>query len=134
MVDSSKLTKNLTDSIQKDSHALDIFVRKVVSSMLSEFCIPWLVSCLEKYSEEDFHKRMADPLFDFISDRETNHHKKFKAFMIGARRMRHTYDFNSQVITTQVIKILTEHGWTIHETEHVRLYYTMESLKQMIES
>jgi hypothetical protein len=134
MVDSSKLTKNLTGAIQKDGHALDMFVRKVVSSMLSEFCIPWLVSCLEKYSEDDFHKRMNDQMFDFINDWQTNHHKKFKAFMIGARRMRHAYDFNSEIITARVVVVLTEHGWTIYENEYIRLYHTMQQLKNLIES
>lgn len=128
------IAKSLTDSIKKDSHALDIFVKKIVNSILVDMAIPWLVDCLEKYSEEDFHKKMNDPLFDFINDWETNHHKKFKAFLIGARRMRHAYDFNSQVITKRVSEILQNHGWTIRENEYIRLYVTMEQLRGMIES
>lgn len=135
MVDSSdNLTKSLTDSVKKDGHALDIFVKKIVSSLLSEFAIPWLVDCLEKYSEKDFHDRMADPMFDFVNDWQTNHSRKFKAFMMGARRMRHAYDFNSDVITARVAAILKEHGWTIHDNEYIRLWHTMQQLKMMIEA
>lgn len=135
MVDSNEnLAKSLTEAVKKDGHALDIFVRKIVNSLLVEMAIPWLVECLKKYSEQDFHKRMADPMFDFINDWETNHHKKFKAFMMGARRMRHAYDFNSQVITSRVVDILKEHGWSIYENEYIRLYFTMEALRGKIEA
>lgn len=129
-----KIAKTLTESIRKDGHPLDLFVKRVVNSMLTEFCIPWLVSCLQKYSEDDFHKRMLDPDFDFISDWKANHAKKFKAFVLGARRLRYAYDFNSQAITMKVIAILEDNNWKVNETETIQLFYTMESLKQMIES
>jgi len=132
--DSEHLAKSLTEAVKKDGHALDIFVKKIVNSILVDMAIPWLVDCLEKYSEEDFHKKMNDPLFDFVDDWQTNHSKKFKAFIIGARRMRHAYDFNSQVITLRVSVILKDHGWTIRENEYIRLYATMEQLRGMIES
>lgn len=135
MVDSNEnLAKSLTEAVKKDGHALDLFVRKIVNSILVEMAIPWLVECLQKYSEEDFHKRMADQMFDFVNDWETNHPRKFKAFMLGARKMRHAYDFNSQIITERVVIILKDHGWTIHENEYIRLYFTMEQLRSMIES
>jgi len=131
---SDNLAKSLTETVKKDGHALDIFVRKIVNSMLVDMAIPWLVNCLEKYSEEDFHKKMNDQMFDFVNDWETNHPKKFKAFLLGARKLRHAYDFNSELITAEIVKILTEHGWTIHENEYIRLWYTMQALRAMIEA
>ena len=132
--DKNNIAKSLTETIKKDGHPLDLFVKRVVNSMLTEFCIPWLVSCLQKYSEDDFHKRMLDPDFDFVNDWKTNHAKKFKAFILGARRLRYAYDFNSQAITMKVIAILENNDWKIDETETIQLFYTMESLKDLIES
>jgi hypothetical protein len=127
------ISKYIADGIKKDGHPLDLFIRKVINPILSEFCVPWLVDCLKKYSEEDFHKRMSDNMFDFISDWENNHPKKFKAFLIGARRLRYAYDFNSEEITKRVVTILQDNGWIIHENEYVKLYFTMEALRERIE-
>ena len=127
------ITNSLTECIKKDQHPLDLFVKRVVGSVLNEFVTPWLVECLQKYSEEDFHSRMTDQSWDFIGDWKQNHPKKFKAFIFGARRLRYAYDFNSKSITTQVVKILEENGWKINDTETIQLYYTAESIRQMIE-
>ena len=77
---------------------------------------------------------MNDTLFDFINDWEVNHPKKFKAFLIGARRLRYAYDFDSQEITKRVVTILQDNGWTIGENEYMRLYFTMEALRVKIEA
>lgn len=133
--DEKELAKYFADAVQKDSHPLDLFVKKIVNNILLEFCIPWLLSCFEKYNEADFHTRMKDSLFDFINDWEQNHAKRFKAFMLGARRLRSYYDFDSKAITERVVAVLTQRqGWTLTEEETVRLYYTMEALRQRIES
>lgn len=132
--DSVDIAFSLTETIKKDGHPLDLFVKRVVNSMLTEFCIPWLVNCLEKYTEADFHNKMLDPDFSFIDDWRANHTKKFKAFVLGARRLRYAYDFNSQAITMKVITILENNGWSVNDTETIQLFYTMEALKQMIES
>lgn len=130
-----RLSKSFSDVITKDQHPLDRFVKKVVSSILTEAAVPWLIECLDKYSEEDWHSRMSDPMWDFINDWETNHKRRFKAFMLGARKMRYAYDFNSQTITDKVIEILKRrNGWIIYDDEYVRLYLTLEQLRRMIEA
>lgn len=132
--DDKDLAKYLGEAVKKDSHPLDLFVRKVVNNILLEFCIPWLTECLEKYTEQDFHDRMNDTLFDFVDDWKTNHAKWFRAFIFGARRLRHAYDWDSKAITERVVAVLTQRqGWTISENEYVRLFHTMEQLRLMIE-
>ena len=129
-----KLADTLSNVIQKDSHPLDLFVKRVVNNVLSTYVIPWLVECLEKYSEEDFHQKMSDQTWDFITDWQTNHAKRFKAFIWGARRLRYAYDFDSRAITKAVVaQVLEKHGWTVSETETIQIYYTLEKLREMIE-
>ena len=130
---SKEIAKDLTEAIKKDNHPLDVFVKKIVNSILVEFAVPWLVDCLKKYEETDFHTKMSDPTWDYINDWETNHHKRFKAFVMGARKLRYAYDFDSQTITSKVVGILQDNGWRISDSESIQLYYTMESLRQMIE-
>lgn len=128
-----EITKSLTETIKKDNHPLDLFVKKVVGGVLSEFVVPWLVECLQKYDETDFHQKMADQSWDFIDDWKANHHRKFKAFIFGARRLRYAYDFDSKAITEQVVKILGDNGWSVNDTENIQLYFTCESIRQLIE-
>ena len=130
---SDEITHSLTETIKKEGHPLDLFVKRVVGGVLAEFVVPWLVECLQKYSEEDFHQKMRDNTWDFINDWQQNHHKKFKAFIFGAKRLKYAYDFDSKAITKQVVTILEKNGWTIEENETVRLYWTAEEIRQMIE-
>jgi len=132
-VSSDDLTKSLCDSVQKNGHPLDLFVKRVVGGVLSEFVVPWLVECLQKYDETEFHTKMYDSTWDFVNDWQSNHPKKFKAFIFGARRLRYAYDFNSKAITEQVVNILENNGWKIDDTESIQLYYTAESIRKMIE-
>lgn len=127
------ITHSLTECIKKDNHPLDLFVKRVVGGVLSEFVVPWLVDCLQKYDESEFHSRMLDESWDFIGDWKQNHPKKFKAFIFGARRLRYAYDFDAKAITEQIVQILEDNGWKINETETIQLYYTAQSIKQMIE-
>lgn len=124
----------LADGMKTQSnHPIDRFVRRFVKNMLTEFALPWLGDCLTKYSEAEFHQKMAEG-FDFIGDWRLNHGRKFSAFMMGAKRMKNKFDFDVDEITNKIIVLLNQAGWTVYQGEYVKLYNTISAVKDMIYS
>jgi hypothetical protein len=123
------LANFMTDGVQPKTHALDRFVRKFVNTLVNSFVVPWLASCLAKYSEYDFHARMQDPQFDFIADWKTNHPDKYPAFIRKAQKLKHNIDFNENEITDRIVRILNEQGWTVYAFERDKLLSTVVRVK-----
>ena len=115
------LSKFLSSSV-KPTHALDKFVNKVINQLVDHYVVPWLVSCLSRYNEADFHARIADPYFDFLTDWKTNH-SKFNKFIAGARKFRNRYKFDVEETLSKVLLILeSEAKWNVapHEIPKLR--------------
>src|SRR5215831_16428270 len=116
------LANYLAGAANTKSHPLDRFTNRIVTNMLMKFCIPWLSSCLQKYSETEFHMRMSDPYFDFIDDWYSNHPNKYNAFIKAARKMRHRYTYDPEAVTQRVRYVLeTRAGWTVYDHELIKL-------------
>ena len=114
-------------------HALDRFTQKVVTNLLMHYCIPWLASCLTRYSEADFHAKMADPSWDFVYDWEINHKDRFHKFIAGARRLRHRFVFDVDAITERVVgSIRMKAGWQIYPYEYMILQDTISRVRDLI--
>lgn len=132
---SDDITNYLAGAVNTKQHPLDRFTDKLVTNLLHKLAIPWLVSCLEKYSEEEFHMRMADPYFDFIDDWYSNHPKKYNAFIKGAKKMRHRFTFDVQGITSRVIFVIeSKSGWKVYDYEVPKLRDTIMRVGEEIYS
>jgi hypothetical protein len=119
----------MADGVENKVHPLDKFVKKFVKSVINSFVVPWLASCLQKYSEADFHLRMQDTSFDFINDWETNHPKKYSSFISKAQKLKHNIDFNEEEVTNRVVGILNAQGWTVYSYERAKLFNTVLRVK-----
>ncbi len=128
-----RLADYLAGAAQPGTHALDRFTHRVITNLLMHYCIPWLAHCLTTYSEADFHARMLDPSFDFISDWRLNHADRYPKFVAGARRLRHRFRFDVDAITERVAtSISTQAGWQIYPFEYLILHSTISRVKDEI--
>ena len=123
------LSEYMASGVESKIHPLDKFVKRFVKSVINSFVVPWLASCLQKYSESDFHARMADPNFDFINDWETNHPDKYPNFIRKAQKLKHNIDFNEEEVTNRVVGILNAQGWMVYGHERDKLYSTVCRVK-----
>lgn len=124
---------NYLSSGFKAKHPLDTFVSRIVNRILMDYLTPWLVECLEKYSNEDFHQKMAAN-FDFIADWKLNHPRRYSMFIKGGRRFRNRIDFDKAAILERVVKILMNNGWTVYPEEVFKLGKTIRTVMQEIDS
>lgn len=132
---SDDITNYLAGAADNNQHPLDRFTKKIVTNLLSRYCVPWLVSCLEKYSETEFHMRMSDPYFDFIDDWYSNHPKKYNTFIAVAKKMRHRFNYDVAAITERVIFVLGQKaGWQVYDYEKTKLWDTVQRVGEEIYS
>lgn len=130
-----ELAGYLSGAAQDNTHPLDRFTQRVITNLLMHYCIPWLVSCIEKYPESYFHQKMLDPSWDFIMDWKINHADKYPRFINGARKLRHRFRFDTDAITDRVIHtIQARAGWTIKSYEYILLKDVIERVRQEIYS
>jgi hypothetical protein len=129
--------KELSDYLAsgvKPKHPLDRMVNRIVNNIIDAQVIPWLVECLEKYDETDFHMKMMMN-WDFIADWKLNHKRTFATFIRVARANRNSFDFDTNVIVDKIINVLNmKAGWTVSFVERAKLWQTIERLRMMIYS
>lgn len=113
------------------THPLDRFVSGVVNKILTNYVVPWLVECLSKYTEIDFHIKMSQN-FDFISDWQINHPKKYNMFIRGGRKFKERVRFDTDEILARVVTILENNGWTVYPSEMNKLRYTIQQVRMQI--
>src|SRR5437899_549772 len=131
--DDERLADYLSSGTQVGTHALDKFTQNIVTNLLMHYCIPWLTHCVTRYSEQDFHRKMADPTWDFIMDWQINHADRYPKFIAGARKLRHRFVFNTDVITERVVgSIKMKAGWQIYPYEYMILRDTIERVRNEI--
>lgn len=97
----------------------DHAVSQVVTHLLMQLIIPWIDYCFNKYTEEEFHRRMLAG-FDFIQDLKSNHLTRYKHILKAIRAVRDRIILDEEKILTAVLKELTKRGWTITEWEKQR--------------
>ena len=130
MSSDDRLAEYLAGAAQPGTHALDRFTHKVITNLLMHYCIPWLAHCLSSYSEAEFHAKMMDPSWDFITDWKINHADKYPRFINGARRLRHRFTFDVDAITERVVgSIRMQAGWQVYPYEYIILRDTIERVK-----
>ena len=117
----------------KSKSRFDSVVNEVVTELLAQLIEPWLESCLVKYTETDFHKRMLEG-FDFIQDWKSNHHAKYAAILRALRSVRHRIILDESKIYDVIIAQLSKNGWKITDWEKTRFMENIRTLIQEIYS
>ena len=132
-----KLSNYFKDSpgIHSKNNRFTRTIRKVITNWMIAAVVPWLSYCLQKYSEQDFHMRMADPHFDFLLDWKTFHIQRYNTMLKIARKWRGIYELDINEVLDLIVKILNkESGWTVYPWEKIKLYETINRVKQEIEN
>lgn len=109
---------NLSTAVTAKSR-FDHAVSHVVTELLMQLIIPWIDYCFNKYTEEEFHRRMSAG-FDFIHDLKVNHLGRYNHILRAIRAVRNRVILDEKKILTAVLKELNKRGWTITEWEKGR--------------
>jgi hypothetical protein len=106
-------------------------MRKVVTDILMDIAVPWLMECFEKYSEQDFHQKVLYEQFDFINDWQVNHPHRYWEFINKARNrvVKQFVDFHVIRITNKIVTLLQKRGWYIYPQEYDVLKDTVRRLR-----
>ena len=92
-------------------------IRKVLTNWLIAIVVPWLAYCLRKYSEDEFHAKMADSNFDFLVDWKTNHAKRYNDMIRLARKYKNMFVLDEWEVMDRVLTILrTETSWDVRSS------------------
>lgn len=145
--DSKQLEKDMMKVLVKhhNEHSFRAMQGKIISG-LAGFLTNWLASCFTRYSEEEFHKKMATsykikdtqgrvfeiPGFNFIEDWKVNHGTRWKTFIFNARLHKNHLNLDEQGIMSVVDNIVRQKKWTLTENERKGIYYTANRLKNII--
>jgi hypothetical protein len=114
-------------------------MKQTITRMFYNLVIPHLLKCIEKYGEEGFHKIMYTSSyihnnieytgFDFITDWQKNHRKKWIMASALAKANREVIDLNRDLWVQKIIGFLEIKGWKIYPSEVQCITHTIESLK-----
>jgi hypothetical protein len=119
-------------------------IQPVVTWILKQFMVPWLLKVMKKWSEPEFHRAMSGTYInshgmsatgrDFIADFYQNHGKAFGSFLKLTRKYRYALrvDVNDQV--NRLILVLNREGWKVYDHEKNCFYDTLRKIMQMIYS
>ncbi len=144
MTDKENIRKILDELYPNDSGSLRqrySFARMhnhIMMQMLS-MVIGWIVSCFNKYSEEEFHQKMNGFFiyrnttvngFDFIADWEKFHKRKYEAIIKAVRYSKVVLD--KKTVQQGIRRALSEHGWTIKQHEYHSFDILVERLYNKI--
>lgn len=116
--DEMRITEELL--AEEKGNRFDRMMKSSVTAILLEIISPWIVECLKKYTEEDFHKRMAEG-FDFYQDWQDNHRERYATIVRRARRISRFLDFDVDRILGRVEYILYTESWILSIPEREKM-------------
>lgn len=126
------IADDLVDAIDtKPASRFTKHMRGVVTDILMDMAVPWLLRCFQKYSEEDFHQKVLYEGFDFINDWKTNHADWYWDFVNRARNkvVKRFIEFDVDRIAAKVISLLHKKGWYIYPGEENIIMDTVRRLR-----
>ena len=132
LAEESNLYNEVSGAV-KSRHGFDAVVSNVVTSLLMQLFIPWIDYCFNKYSEDEFHKRMKAG-FNFVQDMKENHIDRYTYIMKAVRRVRNRIKLDEEKLLVVVVHECNKRGWTITEWEKGRFREDIAMLIQEIYS
>ena len=130
--DDIALADQLKEAVKPRRNRFAEMLSSTISSVLEEVVAPWINECFSKYTEWEFHDKMANGTFDFIADWEANHPEKYSKFLRYSRPLakRGLLNLDHDLIFEQVMRIFLKRGWHVNEYERAKL---METILRIIE-
>ena len=113
-----------------------------VASSISVVIAPFMVNVLSKYSEADFHMKMAQRYideqgklcfgFDFIADWRDQHPYAFNIMTYFSRTLRNQLNFDVEIATDMVVDIIRAWKWHISAQEQKSIHHLLYRIKRII--
>lgn len=148
------LSSGLKSGIErKTGSRFDDTMSGIVTSLIDRMIVPWILYCIRKYSEADFHTRLSGWFcgphnqihpqypemwdegcmpFTFIGDMHRNHKTQYAAILKSAGVLKKFYTFNVPVTHQVIVDELRNVGWTIQEHESDQILKELYQLRNMI--
>ncbi len=149
----SQLSKALRDGAvpqpQNKSH-FDRAMTGIVTTAIDGFAVPWIIKCLRKYTEAQFHYRLNGHFcsihdaahlqftnqcipFSFIVDWHLNHKTSYSWFLRQLKFLKRWYDFDVDIIYRNLIEYLGgTWGWKLLEHERRQIYKEICQVRNMV--
>lgn len=106
-------------------------ITRIITEFMMSAVVPWFRSCLQKYTQEQFHEYMKNG-FSFIADWKTNHPEKYQTFIGRAKRVKYFIKIDEHDILRRIEVIMAKEGWMLHESESQMILEDIRRLKQDI--
>jgi len=136
----------------KHQSRFDSTMSSMITSAVDAFAVPWLIKCLKKYSEADFHTRLSGQFcsihnavhpqgmtssecmpFSFILDFHLNHKLGYTWFLKTLKYLHKWYEINVDTIYANLTEYLTkEWGWTLLPHELTQIHKELGQIRNMI--
>ncbi|MEM4323568.1 MAG: hypothetical protein QXO37_06900 [Candidatus Nitrosocaldaceae archaeon] len=100
-------------------------------NIVNELAMPWFIRCVEKYGEEEWHRRMRSS-WNLYDDWQEFHREKYRQIIIKLRRIRRFIAWDNELMCNYIIKLLEEQGWKVFENEKKKILDTIEKVRRDI--
>lgn len=144
-INKKKLDEYLTMGTFKDNNNKFSFrntFNNNMTGLVQSMITPWMINCLQKYSEQEFHQIMKSGNytyenkqyqgFDFIKDWEINHHRKISMFRKMAKTMKNVINFDDRKFLEKIVTVLETQEWNLTVQEIQCLHHTILKVKDII--
>lgn len=135
---------------QQQKSRFDQTMSVIVTSAIDGFAVPWIIKCLKKYTEGEFHYRLNGHFcsihdaahmsftnecipFSFIVDWHLNHKIGYEFFLKQLKLLKRWYEFDIDVIYRNLLQYLSvTWGWQILEHERRQIYKELGQIRNMV--
>ena len=120
--------------VDRRDHSFTNMLKGNLTSVIESKLIPYIIELFDRYSEEEFHKKMYNTYmhngrmftgFNFIADWKTNHRHYWKMFIGTVRTFHRFIRFNQESMVHKITTVMYMKGWTLSE-------YEIEGLRQTV--
>ena len=126
--DKNKLKDFLIRGSVNNDDDYDSNIKSMFDTIVKNFAAAWLIRCLTKYDEPEFHRRFEESYiydgkeykgFDFITDMKKHHKKTWYLFCKMAPKIGDVLLFDDMKFLHKVTRVLELKGWTLlfHEIQ-----------------
>ena len=156
LVNEKKMQSDLSAAIRAgakpQSNHFDRAMSTLVSHAVDSFAVPWIIKCLKKYTEGQFHERLSGNYcsihntvhnvideragcmpFTFILDFHLNHKKDYGWFLKTLRYLHRWYEINIDTIYQNLTNYLENTwGWRLYDHEKAQIYKELGQIRNMV--
>jgi hypothetical protein len=147
---SAALRQGAVPQQNKNKSHFDRAMTGIVTTAIDGFAVPWIIKCLRKYTEAQFHYRLNGHFcsihdaahleftnecmpFSFILDWHLNHKTSYGWFLTQLKLLKRWYEFDVDAVYRNLIEYLSvTWGWQILEHERRQIYKEICQVRNMV--